>query len=146
MPPDADFQLRAVDRAMDQAQAALPLYRRELTRELVEEALGKAYGQCRWAADNGQTPYTMLAGFFIETSPQSGWLHALCRLSDLWLDELWPRLTAPKGGSSQGGPEAGPGEARRATKRAAPDLDCQGKAGSDAAFRDRDIGAPFGGE
>jgi hypothetical protein len=87
-----DFQLRALDLAIETAVEALPEHRPGITSELVEEALGTAYEHCHWAAELGQSPHDTMADLGVELSRMTSWGEALWRLTDLWIDEVWPRL------------------------------------------------------
>ena len=124
MTPAGAYQVRALKLALELVSND----RSDVARELVAEAFSIAFEHCFWAAERGQTPEQTLSELGFDASPLTSWGDAHLRLTDLWLDEVWPRLRASSGrggGGSSDHRESGAGQrgmcwSRRRRSRSRP--------------------------
>jgi len=93
MTPAGAYQVRALKLALELVSND----RSDVARELVAEAFSIAFEHCFWAAERGQTPEQTLSELGFDASPLTSWGDALLRLTDLWLDEVWPRFQRSSG-------------------------------------------------
>jgi len=109
MAPAAVYQVRALKLALELVSIDRP----DVARELAAEAFIIATQHCFWAAEGGLTPGQTLLELGFDSSPLTSWGDVLLRLTDLWLDEVWPRLRTSSGrggGGSSGHSGSGAGQ------------------------------------